>query len=76
MLAVNNTSVRIAKPATSVPTMFVPVETVVTAVLLYARSAVSIVTTAMRISVVTVKPARIVQRATVGVVNVTAVVLV
>ena len=37
---------------------------------------VSIVTTAMKISVVTVTPARIVQRATVGVVNVTTVVLV
>ena len=76
MSAVNNTSVRIAKPATNVPTMFVPAETVAIAVLLYALSAVSIVTTAMRISAVTVMPARIVQRATAGVVNVTAVVLV
>ena len=76
MSAVNNTSVRIAKPVTSVPTMFVPAETVATAVLLYARSAVSIATTAMRISVDTAIPARIVQRATAGVVNVTAVVLV
>ena len=76
MSAVNNTSVRIAKPATNVLIMSVPAETVATAVLLYALSAVSIVTTAMRISAVTVTPARIVQRKTAGVVNVITVVLV
>lgn len=76
MSVVNNTSVRIVIPATSAPIMSVPAETVVTAVLLYALSAVSIVTTAMRISAVTVTPARIVQRKTAGVVNVIAVVLV
>ena len=76
MSAVNNTSVRIVTPATNALIMSVPAETVATAVLLYALSAVSIVTTAMRISAVTVTPARIVQRKTAGVVNVIAVVLV
>lgn len=75
MLVVNNSSVRIAIPATSVLIMFVLVETVVTAVLLSVQIVVSIATTVTIISVLTASPVWSVQQITVGVVNVITAVL-
>ena len=75
MSVVNNISARIVIPATSVLITSAPVGTVVTAALLFAQIVVSIATTAMRISADTAIPARIVQRKTAGVVNVTTVVI-
>ena len=76
MSAVNNTSVRIAKPATNVQIMFVLVVTDAHLVQLFAPNVASIVTTAMRISAVTVIPVRIVVKVTVGATTVITAVIV
>ena len=76
MSAVNNTSVRIAKPATNVLIMFVHVVTDAHLVQLFAPNVASIVTTAMRISAVTVIPVRIVVKVTVGATTVITAVIV
>ena len=76
MSAVNNTSVRIAKPATNVLIMFALAVTDAHLVQLFAPNVVSIVIIVMRISAEVVIPVKSVVKVTVGATTAITVVIV